>query len=212
MTAKPLRRSMQRHLIAGLIVIAPVTITGFVLWWIFQTVDGLLGQVLYPLIGFPVPGLGLVTLVLLLIGIGWLAERTVGSRIVAWWHGVLERIPVARRIYSAANSIVRTVFGEGQRRPFTQVVLVEFPAPGRWSIGFLAGSAPDSTMESAEEARVTVFVPTTPNPTTGFLIMVPRSDVRTVAMTIDQAFTFILSAGSVSPPAAEPGVPVVDRA
>lgn len=202
---------MQRHLIAGLIVIAPVTITGFVLWWIFQTVDGLLGRVLYPLIGFPVPGLGLVTLALLLIGIGWLAERALGSRVVAWWHATLERIPVARRIYSAANSIVRTVFGEGQRRPFTEVVIVEFPASGRWSIGFLAGPAPESTMAVGEDERVTVFVPTTPNPTTGFLIMVPRSEVRTVAMTIDQAFTFILSAGAVTPPAGEPLVSAVDR-
>jgi len=203
-TAKPFGRSTKRHLIAGLIVIAPITITGFVLWWIFQTVDGLLGRVLYPLIGFPVPGLGIITLILLLIAIGWLAERALGSRVVAWWHTLLERIPVARRIYSAANSIVRTVFGEGQRRPFKDVVLVEFPAPGRWSVGFLAGDAPTATLQPGEEDRVTVFVPTTPNPTTGFLIMVPRSEVRTLAMSIDQAFTFILSAGSVTPPVTEP--------
>lgn len=200
---------MRRHLIAGLIVIAPITITGFVLWWIFQTVDGLLGRVLYPLIGFPVPGLGLITLILLLMGIGWVAELTIGSRIVAWWHSILERIPIARRIYSAANSIVRTVFGEGER-PFNEVVLIPFPSPGRYSIGFLAARAPAATQPDDEEERVTVFIPTTPNPTTGFLIMVPRSEVRLLSMTIDQAFTFILSAGSVTPMGAEPAVPATD--
>lgn len=194
---------MQRHLIAGLIVIAPITITGFVLWWIFQTVDGLLGRVLYPLIGFPLPGLGLVTLILLLIAIGWLAERAIGSRVVEWWHTLLEGIPIARRIYSAVNNVVRTVFGDGQR-PFNEVVLVEFPFPGRYAIGLLAARAPHIAQPLEGEERVTVFVPTPPNPASGFVILVPRSELKVLPMTIDQAFTFILSGGSVTPPTAEP--------
>jgi uncharacterized membrane protein len=195
-------RAFQRHLIAGLIVITPVTVTGAVLWWVFHRVDGVLGRFLYPAIGMRVPGLGLITLVLLLLGIGWAAERAIGSRVVLWWHNLLERIPVARRIYSAANRIVRTVFSDHER-PFNEVVLVEYPSPGRWSIGFLAARAPDPA-QNEEADRITVFVPTTPNPTSGMLVIVSRASVRPLAMTIDQAFTFVLSAGSVSPAHAVP--------
>jgi uncharacterized membrane protein len=195
---KPLARALRRHLIAGLIVIAPVTVTGFVLWWIFQRVDNLLGRFLYPALGqAAIPGLGLITLILLLLIVGWSAERAIGSRALAWGNSLLERIPVARRIYSASDRIVRTVFSENER-PFNDVVLIEYPSSGRWSLGFLAARAPDAVQLEAEDL-VTVFVPTTPNPTSGVLVIVPRASVRSVALTIDEAFTFVLSAGSVTP-------------
>ncbi|HEX6306681.1 MAG TPA: DUF502 domain-containing protein [Longimicrobiales bacterium] len=198
------RTSIRRHLIAGLIVIAPVTATVLVLWWIFQLLDGLLGRFLYPALGgllgretVVIPGLGLLVLFLLLVGIGFVAQRAIGSRMVAWWHATLESIPLTRRIYTAANRIVRTVFGE-EARPFTTVVLVEYPSPGRWAIGFLSAVAPRAVQQHVPES-VSVFVPTTPNPTTGFLIIVRRELIREVAMSVDEAFTYILSAGAVAP-------------
>lgn len=198
------RVSIRRHLIAGLIVIAPITATAFVLWWIFQVLDGLLGRFLYPALGglvgrdtFVIPGLGLLVLFVLLVGIGFAAQRAIGSRIIAWWHATLERIPLTRRIYTAANRIVRTVFG-AESRPFKKVVLVEYPSTGRWAIGFLSAPAPASIQRHAPRA-LGVFVPTTPNPTTGFLIIVPPELIRDVDMTVDEAFTYILSAGSVAP-------------
>jgi uncharacterized membrane protein len=202
---KPKRSSgIRRHLIAGLIVIAPVTTTAFVLWWIFQLLDGLLGRFLYPALGaligreeVVIPGLGLLALFGLLVGIGWAAQRAIGSRVVAWWHTVLERLPLTRRIYSAAHRIVRTVFGEDSR-PFKTVVLVEYPSAGRWSIGFLSSEAPP-VMQRHIEGAVSVFVPTTPNPTSGFLVIVPKERVIHLDMSVDAAFTFILSAGSVHP-------------
>jgi uncharacterized membrane protein len=198
------RGSIRRHLIAGLIVIAPITATAVVLWWIFQVLDGLLGRFLYPALGgmvgretFIIPGLGLLVLFLLLVGIGFAAQRAIGSRIVGWWHATLERIPLTRRIYTAANRIVRTMLG-AESRPFKQVVLVEYPSPGRWAIGFLSATAPPVIQRHVPGA-VSVFVPTTPNPTTGFLIIVPPEYLREVDMSVDEAFTYILSAGSVSP-------------
>jgi uncharacterized membrane protein len=200
------KSSVRRHLIAGMVVIAPVTATGFVLWWIFQVLDGLLGRFLYPALAWMVPGqqerivipgLGLIALFLLLVGTGWLAERTIGSRIVQWWHSTLERIPLTRRIYSAANRIVRAVFSENSR-PFNQVVLIEYPAAGRWAIAFLSASVPE-VMQSQVHDGVAVFMPTTPNPTTGFLVLLPRSHVHAIDMSVDEAFTYILSAGSVRP-------------
>ena len=206
-----LGRRFRRHLIAGLIVIAPITATVFVLWWIFQLLDGLLGRFLYPTLSRwapwidRLPGLGLIALIALLVIVGWLAERTIGSRIVASWHALLERFPLTRRIYGAAHSIVRTVFGQ-EKRPFNKVVLVEFPAEGRWSIGFLAASAPAMVQEHVP-GSVSVFVPTTPNPTTGYLIMVTRDKVVELDMTIDQAFTMILSAGAVTPESGRANLP-----
>lgn len=196
------RRVIKRRLIAGLVVIAPVTATAFVLWWIFQALDGLLGRFLYPALSQLVPwidllpGLGLITLLLLLIVVGWAAERAIGSRALGWWHGLLERIPVTRRIYTAAHRIVRTMFGQ-ENRPFKDVVLVEYPSPGRWSLGFLAATAPESIQAFVPDS-VSVFIPSTPNPTTGWLVIVPRSLVRVLPLTSDQAFTLILSGGAVS--------------
>jgi uncharacterized membrane protein len=206
-----MRRPIRRHLVAGLIVIAPITATAFVLWWIFQLLDGLLGRFLYPGLGaligrepLVVPGLGLLVLFLLLVFVGWATQRAIGSRVLAWWHATLESIPLTRRIYTAANRIVRTVFGEDSR-PFKQVVLVEYPAAGRWAIGFLSADAP-ALMREHVPGAVSVFVPTTPNPTSGFLAIVPPQCVIPLAMTVDAAFTFILSAGSVHPDVE--GVPI----
>lgn len=207
------RRTLQRRLIAGLIVIAPLTATIWVLRWIFLMLDGIIGESIYRALGlaigeerFVVPGLGLIALVLLLLGTGWLAEAAIGSRLIAWWNDLLERLPVVRRIYGTSNRIVRSVFGN-EAKPFTTVVVVEWPSPGRWSIGFLTGDAPGVLRVHGGEL-VSVFVPTTPNPTTGFLVMMERERVRQVQMTVDEAFTFILSAGAVRPEVAvAEGVP-----
>lgn len=202
------KRALQRRLIAGLVVIAPVTATVFVLWWIFEALDSVLGRFLYPVLSRYVPwiellpGLGLVALVVLLIVVGWAAERAIGTKVVSWWHNLLERIPVTRRIYGAAHRIVRTVFSK-EGRPFKQVVLVEYPTDGRWSIGFLAAAAPRAAQQYVPDS-VSVFVPTTPNPTSGWLIIVPRSRVVLLGMSIDEAFTYILSAGAAAPDVGEP--------
>ncbi len=184
-------------------VIAPLTATLFVLWWIFQLLDGLLGRFLYPALARYIPwigllpGLGLIALLLLLLLVGWIAERAIGSRIVRAYQRLLERIPVTRRIYSAANRIVRTVFGQG-RRPFNVVVLIEYPSPGRWSIGFLAAAAP-AVVQAYVPDSVSVFVPTTPNPTSGWFVIVPRTSLIVLPMTVDEAFTLILSGGAAVP-------------
>ncbi len=202
-------RALRRHLIAGLIVIAPVGITAAVLWWIFQRLDGLLGRFLYPALPFPIPGLGLLLLLAGLATVGWLAERAVGARLLAGWNALLERLPLARRLYSASSRIVRTVLGE-EKRFLRDVVLVEYPSPGRWSLGFITARSPEELQAQAGEEMLTVFIPTTPNPTTGFLVMVARRELVHISMTTEEAFTYILSAGAVKPeeaalaPAREP--------
>ncbi|MGH7477099.1 MAG: DUF502 domain-containing protein, partial [Longimicrobiales bacterium] len=191
-------RAFRRHLIAGLVVIAPVGVTVFVLLWIFQWLDSILGRFLYPTIGRSIPGLGILLLLVLLLVVGWLAERALGARLLALWNGWLERIPFARRVYNASNRIVRTVF-TGQRAAFREVVMIEYPSDGRWQIGFVAADAPGASRSRVGEKAVTVFVPTTPNPTSGWIVVVPRTRVIPLGMSVEEAFTYILSAGSVVP-------------
>lgn len=198
-------RTLRRHLIAGLIVIAPAGVTAFVLFYIFQWLDGILGRFLYAALGRSIPGLGLLALLVLLLVVGWVAERAVGARALSFWHAWLERIPVARRVYNASNRIVRTMF-TGSRGAFRDVVLLEYPADGRWSIGFLAGDAPTVVQKQTGRA-VTVFVPTTPNPTSGWLVILPAERVIRLPMTLEEAFTYILSAGVVTPAEEDAAIP-----
>ena len=188
----------RRRLIAGLIVIAPLGVTVFILWWLFTTLDGILGRSLYEMIGFAIPGLGLVLLILLLLAVGWAAEATVGSKVVDWWHAALDRVPVVSRLYNATRRIVGSVFGGEERRFFRSVVLFEYPSPGQWTLGFETGRAPRA-LENRMENGVTIFLPTAPNPVTGFLIIVPEARLIRLPVTIEEGFTYVFSAGAVPP-------------
>ncbi len=193
-TAKVFRR----RLIAGLIVIAPLGVTVYILWWLFTTLDGILGESLYDMIGFAIPGLGLVLLILLLLAVGWAAEATVGSKVVDWWDAMLDRVPVVSRLYNATRRIVGSVFGGEERRFFRSVVLFEYPSPGQWTLGFETGRAPRA-LENRVEDGVTIFLPTAPNPVTGFLIIVPEARIIRLPVTIEEGFTYVFSAGAVPP-------------
>jgi uncharacterized membrane protein len=191
-------RLLRRRLIAGLIVIAPLGVTAYVLYLLFTTVDGILGRSVYEAIGFPIPGLGLVLLLALLLAVGWAAEATVGSQLVEWWHDFLDRIPVVSRLYGATRRIVGSVFGGEEKRFFRDVVLFEYPSPGQWTLGFQTGKAPRALDDRVEDG-VTIFLPTSPNPVTGFLIIVPEKRVVRLGVTVEEGFTYILSAGAVPP-------------
>lgn len=193
----PALRTLRRWLIAGLVVTAPLGLTIYILWWLFVRVDGLLGRFLYGAIGFRIPGVGLIMLVLVLLAVGWATERAVGGRVLTWWHDALERLPVVRNLYGASSRIVRTVFGGG-RRFFREVVLIQYPSQGRWTVGFVTSDV-ESPLTKHVPNGITVFVPTAPNPTSGFLVVVPRHDTVTLPLTVEEGFTFVLSAGAVIP-------------
>ena len=198
-------RMLRRNLIAGLVVIAPVTITLLVLWWIFQALDNVLGRFLYPLMGglvgedqLVVPGVGLVVLFLLLLTVGWATQRAIGTRAVGWWNETLERIPLTSKIFGAANRFIRTVFSE-EARPFKNAVLVEYPSAGRWAVGFVSADPPEEMADATGGDMVSVFIPKTPNIATGMLAIVPRAAVLPLTMSVEEAFTYVLSAGAVKP-------------
>lgn len=190
--------ALRRYLLQGLAVIGPLGITALILWWLFVRVDGLLGRWLGPLLGWSAPGLGLAILVIILLVVGWVVEKTVGNRLLAIGESLLSRVPLVRRLYAGSSRIVKAVIGE-EKIAFREVVLFEYPMEGRWAYGFVTGSAPSSAHPVLDDEGVTIYMPTAPNPMSGFLLVTDRSAVVPVNITVEEAFTYIISAGAVSP-------------
>ncbi len=187
----------RRYLLEGLALVVPVAATVWVLSWLFTRLDGILGQALAPLVGRPVPGLGLVVLVILLVAIGWLTERALGRRVTTLWEALVERVPVARPVYRGSRRMLQSLV-DREAQSFKRAVLCEFPQPGIWSIAFVTGGVPDQLREDVGDDAVTVFLPTAPNPMSGFLLVVPAERTRPLATPVESAFTFVVSMGSVA--------------
>ncbi len=189
----------RRYLLTGIAVIAPVGVTVFVLYWIFNRLDAILGRI-FSAIGLRIPGLGLMALILLLVVVGWIAQQALGRQLISLGRNWLSRFPLTRSIYSAASQIIEQLVGE-QKRFFKSCVLIEFPRDGCYAVGFLTGPAAVEITEIAEEESVAVFLPTTPNPTSGYLLFLPRSKVMPLKMTVEEGFKLIISGGAVTPEA-----------
>ncbi len=188
---------LRRYLITGLVVIAPVGVTVFVLVWLFQRLDPILGRFLPGIGGRAVPGLGLVALFVLLISVGWFSQRAFGRRALGLWNRLLERVPFARRLHSASAQIVSSVLERD--RLFQHCALIEFPQEGTWVLVFETAPAPDEVETSIGEPSVSVFLPTAPNPTSGYLLMMPRSRVSRLQMPVEDGLKLVLSVGVARP-------------
>lgn len=189
-------KRLRRYLLAGLALVVPVAATVWVLWWLFTRLDGILGRTLTPLLGRSVPGLGIVVLLLALIAIGWATERALGRRATQFWESLVARVPVARPVYRASRRMLLSVLGQ-ESRSFRGAVLCEFPTPGIWSIAFITGDVPRELADEVSEGGVTVFLPTAPNPMSGFLLVVPPDRIRPLDVPVESAFTFVVSMGAV---------------
>jgi uncharacterized membrane protein len=203
---KALLIRIRRYLLTGIVVIAPVGVTVFVLWWIFARLDAILGRI-FAAVGVRVPGLGLVVLVALVIGVGWVAQQAVGRQLINMGRNWLMKFPLTRSIYSAASQLTEQVLGE-KKRFFRSCVLVEYPRAGCWAVGFLTSEASGEISEMTGKDTVAVFLPTTPNPTSGFLVFVPRRDVRNLQMSVEDGFKLVISGGAVTPELAGPSVQI----
>lgn len=190
-------RRLRRYLLEGLALVVPIGATTWILLWLFRRLDGILAPYIEPVFGRTAPGLGIVALVLVLVTIGGLAELAVGRRLTRLWRVAVERVPIVRPLYRGTSRIVEAVVGE-ESRAFKEAVLFEYPMPGVWSVGFVTGKAPEPLPEGVDTPAVTIFLPTAPNPMSGFLLIVPRERTHPLPIPPDEALTFVLSMGSAS--------------
>lgn len=203
--------SLRKWLFAGLLVLVPLIITLWVLDWVVSTLDQtlrILPTAWHPdqLFGFHVPGLGVVFALVVVLSIGALASNIIGHRLVNWWHALLHRIPVVRSIYSGVKQVSDTLFSE-KGNAFRKALLVRWPQDDMWTIAFLTGTPQGEVLQqlrakpggAADEAFVSVYVPTTPNPTGGYFVMVRQRDCVELQMSVDEALTYIVSMGVIVP-------------
>jgi len=188
---------IKRQFISGLLVAVPVIVTYFVLRFLFDTLDGLLSPVVERLLGHHIPGLGAVATIALILIAGIITRNFIGARLYLWGDTLLAGMPLVRSVYSAAKKLSESMLSP-QNRAFSEVVLVEYPRTGLYAIGFLAHRS--RVVEPAGEKRMAVvFVPTTPTPFTGTVLLVPEKDVYPVDMSVEEGIKLVVSGGIVSP-------------
>jgi len=194
---------MRKYFITGLLVLVPLAITLWVLNLIIGTMDQsllLLPESWRPqaLFGFGIPGLGTILTLLVIFLTGLATRNFVGNQVVLMWESLLTRIPVVKSIYSSVKQVSDTLFSSSGNA-FRKAVLVQYPRAGSWTIGFLTGTPGGDVCNHLQGDYVSVYVPTTPNPTSGFFLMMPRAEAIELDMTVDAALKYIVSMGVVAP-------------
>jgi len=204
--------ALRKWLLSGLLVLVPLIITLWVLEWVVSTLDQtlrILPQSWQPdaWLGVHIPGLGVVFALVVLLSIGALASNIIGNKLVHWWHALLHRIPVVRSIYSGVKQVSDTLFSE-KGNAFRKALLVQWPHEGMWTIAFLTGTPAGDVLNKLQakpggdgdtDAFFSVYVPTTPNPTGGYFVMVRQRDCVELTMSVDEALTYIVSMGVIVP-------------
>jgi uncharacterized membrane protein len=187
-------RKLRRQFLTGILVVVPLGATILILVWIFTTIDNILQPVIRLVLGRPLPGVGFVITIILIYLVGVIASNVGGKRLIRYGESILAKVPIVRPLYSSIKQILGSFSTVGKTN-LVQTVLVEFPRKGIWTIGFITK---ESTAQSGE-AHLNIFIPTSPNPTSGFLQIVREDDVIRTDIPIDEALKMIVSAGKVSP-------------
>lgn len=197
---KTLRASLKRYFLTGLLIITPLWGTVLILKTLFVAVDGILGNVLAKLVtpDYYVPGLGILTLVLLILATGLLATNFIGGRIVRLWEELLHRVPVVRGIYATLKSMM-DILSFKEREKYNRVVLIQFPKNGHYCFAFVTGVTQGEVQAISPEPLVHVYVPTSPNPTSGYFLLVPEKEVVPLDISVEEAMKLIVSGGLYSP-------------
>ncbi len=202
------RQLIKRYFITGLLIWVPLAITAWVLVLIVGTMDQslrLLPEAIHPrsVLGFDIPGVGAILTLLIIALTGLLAANFIGQRLVVWWEMLLARIPVVNSIYNSVKQVSDTLFSSSGNA-FRQALLIEYPRPGAWTIAFLTGRPGGEVLRHLDGEYVSVYVPTTPNPTSGFFLMLPKAEVIELEMSVDTALKYVISMGVVAPQLRQP--------
>ena len=196
---------MKKYFITGLLVLVPLFITV----WVISGLVGMMDQSLLLLpetwrpkaqLGLEIPGMGAILTLLIIFVTGVIATNFFGKRLILVWEALLARVPVVKSIYASVKQVSDTLFSDSGNA-FRQAVLVQFPRPGVWTIAFVTGKPGGDVANHLSGDYLSVYVPTTPNPTGGYFLMLPRADVVELDMSVDEALTYVISMGSVSPTA-----------
>lgn len=192
---------LRGYFLAGILVTAPISITLYLTWGLLKFIDSKVSSVI-PAEYYretTVPGLGLIIAIAFFIVVGWFAKNFLGRVVIQTSEYILDKMPVIRTIYGATKQIFETVMG-AQSQAFREVVMFEFPRKGIWALGFVTGVSKGEVQRLTEDEVVNVFFPTTPNPTSGFLIFIPKKDLVVMEMTVEEAIKMIVSGGILTPP------------
>lgn len=194
--------ALRRYLVAGLLVWVPLGVTLLIVTFLVDLIDQtllLLPESIQPenLLGFRIPGLGVVLTTIIVLVTGVVVTNLFGMQLYTVGERILERIPLVRSIYAAVKQVTESMFSSG--KSFRKVVLVEYPRPGMWSLAFQTGSGAEEIRSKTGRDITNVFIPTTPNPTSGFFLMVPQEDVIELDMSVDDGLKLLLSVGVVVP-------------
>ncbi|MEW6313953.1 MAG: DUF502 domain-containing protein [Pseudomonadota bacterium] len=194
---------MKRYFITGLLIWVPLVIT----LWVLNLLVGTMDQTLLLLpdeyqteswLGVHIPGMGAILTVVVVFVTGVLGANILGQRLVAFWEALLSRIPVVKSVYSSVKQVSDTLFS-GSGQAFSKALLIQYPRAGCWTIAFLTGQPGGTVAQRLPGEYVSVYVPTTPNPTSGFFLMLPKAEVIELDMSVDEALKYIISMGVVAP-------------
>ena len=195
---------LRNYLFAGILVTAPISITLYFTWSVVDWVDGVVARVLpdaynpSTYLPFSLPGLGLLMLMVTLIAIGFLTANFLGHSAIRLGERLLAKAPIVRSIYSSLKQIFETML-RGQSGAFREVVLMEYPRSGVWTLALVVGRTEGELRERLPEDMITVYVPTSPNPTSGYVLFVPRADTIRIEMSVEDCLKLILSGGLAAP-------------
>jgi uncharacterized membrane protein len=194
---------LRRYFVAGLLFWVPIAVTILIISFLVEFLDRtmLLVPLKYrpeTLLGFTIPGLGVLLAVVVVLLTGFIVANLLGRRLLQFWEALLSRIPLVRSIYSAAKQVMETMVS-GNGKSFREVVMLEYPRKGLWTLAFVTGDAMPSAKERLGEDLINIYVPTTPNPTSGFFLMVPEKDVIRLDLAVEDGFKLILSTGVLLP-------------
>lgn len=191
---KKIRDFLKKYFITGLLVLIPLWATYYVLSGLLRMIDGMLGDFPAHFVGLRFPGLGIITLIIFILVVGVLSANYLGTRLVRYSDHLMQKVPLVRGIYTTVKQIMETF---SVKHNFNGVGLVEYPRKGCYSVGFITGEM-QATRLGLSGKFISVFVPTTPNPTAGFLLILPEAEVTRLDMTVDEGMKFIISLGLVS--------------
>jgi len=190
---------IKKIFVTGILTILPLAITIYILYFVYIFLDDLVGGLIKTFFNYRLPGIGFVASILLVLIIGLVSSNIIGSRLVKFTDSIFQKIPFSRGIYTSARQIIDAFTLQG-KNAFQRVVLLEYPRKGLYTLGFVTGSSKGEIQEKTADETLNIFIPTTPNPTSGMLILAPKHEVIELNMSVENGLKVIISGGLVSPP------------